>query len=317
MEKLSNTSILITGGCGFIGSNIVEYLAERVKFIRILDNLITGKMENVQFLLDKYDNIELMYGDITNLENCRKATHNIDVICHQAALGSVPRSIDDPLSSHLNNVNGFLNILLAAKENNIKRVVYASSSSVYGDHPVLPKVESNTGNVLSPYAATKAIDEIYGGVFTKCYGMECIGLRYFNVFGPRQDPNGAYAAVIPKFLNLMKQGIEPVINGDGSFSRDFTYIENVVQANVKALFTQNEKCYGEAFNIGAGGRFSLIELFNSLKEELNIDMEPKFGPNRPGDIPHSNADISKAKNMLEYEPKIDFKMGISKYVKSI
>ena len=315
MEELTKKSILITGGCGFIGSNIVEYLAEKVKYIRIFDNLITGKIENIQFLLDKYDNIEFMYGDITNLENCRKAVKNIDVICHQAALGSVPRSIEDPLSSHLNNVNGFLNVLLAAKENNIKRVVYASSSSVYGDHPVLPKVENNTGNVLSPYAATKAIDEIYGGVFTKCYGMECIGLRYFNVFGPRQDPNGAYAAVIPKFLNLIKNGIQPKINGDGSFSRDFTYIENVVQANVKALFTENDKCYGETFNIGAGGRFSIIELFNCLKKELNIDIEPIFGPNRPGDIPHSNADISKAKNMLEYEPKIDFKMGISKYVK--
>ena len=313
---IKDSNILVTGGAGFIGSNIVEQLLNNgVRFIRILDNLKTGKIDNIQFLLDKYSNLEFMYGDISNLEDCRKAVRNIDVITHQAALGSVPRSIEDPLSSHISNVNGFLNILISAKEEGIKRIVYASSSSVYGDHPVLPKVEEYTGNVLSPYAATKAIDEIYAGVFTKCYNMECIGLRYFNVFGPRQDPNGAYAAVIPKFLNLMQQGIQPVINGDGSFSRDFTYIENVVQANIKALFIDNNKCYGEAFNIGAGGRFSLIELFNILKKELKLDMNPIFGPNRPGDIPHSNADITKAKNMLGYDPKINFETGIIKYVK--
>lgn len=311
-----NLNILVTGGAGFIGSNIVEKLLnDGVKFVRILDNLKTGKINNIQFLLDKYSNLEFMYGDISNLEDCRKAVKDINVITHQAALGSVPRSIDDPLSSHISNVNGFLNILISAKEEGIKRVVYASSSSVYGDHPVLPKVEENTGNVLSPYAATKAIDEIYAGVFTKCYNMECIGLRYFNVFGPRQDPNGAYAAVIPKFLDFMKNGIRPTINGDGSFSRDFTYIENVVQANIKGLTIDNNKCYGEAFNIGAGGRFSLIELFNILKKELNLDIEPIFGPNRPGDIPHSNADITKAKNMLGYDPRIDFETGIIKYVK--
>ena len=310
-----NLNILVTGGAGFIGSNIVEKLLnDGVKFVRVLDNLKTGKIDNIQFLLDKYSNLEFMYGDISNLEDCRKAVKDINVITHQAALGSVPKSIDDPLSSHISNVNGFLNILISAKEEGIKRIVYASSSSVYGDHPVLPKVEENTGNVLSPYAATKAIDEIYAGVFTKCYNMECIGLRYFNVFGPRQDPNGAYAAVIPKFLNFMKNGIRPTINGDGSFSRDFTYIENVVQANIKGLTTDNKKCYGEAFNIGAGGRFSLIELFNILKKELNLDMNPIFGPNRPGDIPHSNADITKAKNMLGYDPKINFETGIHKLI---
>jgi UDP-N-acetylglucosamine 4-epimerase len=312
---MKNVNYLVTGGAGFIGSNIVETLLnENVKFVRILDNLKTGKMENIQFLLDKYDNLEFMYGDISILEDCRKAVKDIDVITNQAALGSVPRSVNDPLSSHIANVNGFLNILIAAKEEGIKRVVYASSSSVYGDHPVLPKVEENTGNVLSPYAATKAIDEIYAGVFTKCYGMECIGLRYFNIFGPRQDPNGAYAAVIPKFISLMKSGKQPTINGDGTFSRDFTYVENAVQANILALTTDNEKCFGEAFNIGAGGQFSLLKLIDVLKKELNVDIDPVFGSKRPGDIPHSNADISKAQKLLNYNPKISFEEGIHKLI---
>jgi UDP-N-acetylglucosamine 4-epimerase len=310
-----NLRILVTGGAGFIGSNIVETLLKQgVKHVRILDNLITGKMENIQFLLDKYDNVEFMYGSIADLETCRKAVKDMDVITNQAALGSVPRSVADPLSSHIANVNGFLNILIAAKEEGIKRVVYASSSSVYGDHPVLPKVEENTGNVLSPYAATKAIDEIYAGVFYRCYGMECIGLRYFNIFGPRQDPNGAYAAVIPKFISLMRSGTQPTINGDGTFSRDFTYVENAVQANILGLTTENEKCFGEAMNIGAGGQTSLLELIEVLKKELDVDIDPIFGPERPGDIPHSNADISKAQNMLGYDPKISFEMGMKKYV---
>jgi UDP-N-acetylglucosamine/UDP-N-acetylgalactosamine 4-epimerase len=306
--------VLVTGGAGFIGSNIIESLLKQgVKHIRILDNLVTGKMENIQFLLDKNDNVEFMCGSIADLETCRKAVKDMDVITNQAALGSVPRSINDPLSSHIANVNGFLNILVAAKEVGIKRVVYASSSSVYGDHPVLPKVEENTGNILSPYAATKAIDEIYAGVFTRCYGMECIGLRYFNIFGPRQDPNGAYAAVIPKFISLMKEGKQPVINGDGTFSRDFTYVENAVQANILALTTENKECYGEAVNIGAGGQSSLLELIKVLQKELEVDIEPIFGPERPGDIPHSNADISKAQNMLGYDPKISFEEGMAKY----
>ena len=312
---MENLNVLVSGGAGFIGSNIIETLLNNgVKFVRIIDNLKTGKMENIQFLLNKYENVEFFYGDISNLEDCRKAVKNIDVITNQAALGSVPRSVNDPLSSHIANVNGFLNILIAAKEEGIKRVVYASSSSVYGDHPVLPKVEENTGNVLSPYAATKAIDEIYAGVFTRCYNMECIGLRYFNIFGPRQDPNGAYAAVIPKFISLMKSGKQPVINGDGTFSRDFTYVENAVQANILALITENKKCFGEAFNIGAGGQTSLLELIKVLQKELKTDIEPIFGPNREGDIPHSNANITKAKNMLEYEPKISFEEGMKKYI---
>ena len=314
-NKIKDLSILVTGGTGFIGSNIVEFLLKNgVKSVRVLDNLSTGKMKNLQPFLDEYDNLEFMYGDIAHLETCRKAMNGIDFITHQAALGSVPRSVGDPLSSHISNVNGFLNILIAAKETGIKRIVYASSSSVYGDHPVLPKVEENTGNVLSPYAATKAIDEIYAGVFTRCYDMECLGLRYFNIFGPRQDPNGAYAAVIPKFISLLKDGEKPTINGDGSYSRDFTYVENAVQANVLALCTENRSCFGEAFNIGAGGQFSLLEMLTIIKKELKSDIEPKFGPNRPGDIPHSNADISKAKTMLGYDPKISFEMGMKKYV---
>ena len=253
-----------------------------------------------------------MYGDISNLEICRKAMNGMDCVCHQAALGSVPRSINDPLSSHISNVTGFLNILIAAKENNIKRIIYASSSAIYGDEEQLPKQENKTGNALSPYAATKQIDEIYANVFTKCYGMECIGLRYFNVFGPRQSPNGPYAAVIPKFINLMKNNKSPIINGDGTYSRDFTYIENVVQANILALTTINKQCYGNVFNVGAGSRITILELAIIIKKELNFDGDIIFGKCRPGDIPHSNADISKAKKMLDYDPRIDFNTGIKK-----
>lgn len=307
-------NILITGGAGFIGSNIVEKLMTNpnINKIRILDNLSTGNKDNIKnFLSEK---VEFMYGDISNLETCRKACKDMDRICHQAALGSVPRSINDPLSSHIANVNGFLNILIAAKENNIKRVVYASSSSVYGDHPDLPKVENKTGNVLSPYAATKAIDEVYAGVFTKCYGMECIGMRYFNIFGPRQDPNGAYAAVIPKFIDAMKNDKKPNINGDGSFSRDFTFVDNAAQANYLALTTENNECFGEAFNIGVEGQVSLVKLVEILNKEMKKNIEPTFGPNRPGDVPHSNADISKAKKLLGYNPEVLFEEGIIKTI---
>jgi len=313
--NVSNLNILITGGAGFIGSNIVEYLLKNnVKKVRVIDNLSTGNKNNLTPFLEKYDNLEFMYGDISKLEDCRKAVKGMDVITNQAALGSVPRSMKDPLSSHISNVNGFLNILIAAKEEGIKRVVYASSSSVYGDHPVLPKVEENTGNVLSPYAVTKAVDELYAGVFSKCYNMQCIGLRYFNVFGPRQDPKGAYAAVIPKFIDIMKNGNSPTINGDGSFSRDFTYVDNVVQANVKALTTDNKESYGEVFNIGAGGRITILELVDAINKGLNTSIKPILGKNRPGDIPHSNACVDKAINLLNYEPKISFEQGIIKTI---
>lgn len=314
---MDTKSILVTGGAGFIGSNIVEYLLSNgVKFVRVLDNLSTGKKSNIEYMLAKYSNLEFMYGDIANLENCRNAVKGIDIICHQAALGSVPRSVEDPLSSHISNVNGFLNILLAAKEIGIKRVVYASSSSVYGDNSVLPKVEDKTGNVLSPYAATKEIDEIYASVFTKCYEMECIGLRYFNIFGPRQDPNGAYAAVIPKFIQLMKNNTSPKINGDGTYSRDFTYVTNAVQANVLGMMTDNKEVFGTAFNIGCGGQYSLNELVDAINSGLGTNIEPIYGELRPGDIPHSNANISKAEKMLGYKVLVKFEEGIKRLIDS-
>lgn len=310
-----NKTVLVTGGAGFIGSNIVEaLLLNGVKFVRIIDNLATGSKKNIEQLLDKYPNLEFMYGDISNLDTCRMAVKGIDVITHQAALGSVPRSILLPLQSHVANVNGFLNILIAANEEGIKRVVYASSSSVYGDNPTLPKIEENTGSVLSPYAATKAIDEIYANVFTRCYGMECIGLRYFNIFGPRQDPNGAYAAVIPKFISLIRSGKSPVINGDGTFSRDFTYVANAVHANLLGLTTDNEDCYGEAFNIGCEGQISLNELVRIINTIMGTNIMPTYGELREGDIPHSNANISKAQQMLNYYPIMEFIDGMEKLI---
>ena len=312
---METKSILITGGAGFIGSNIVEHLLTNgVKFVRILDNLSTGKKSNIETLIEKYPQLEFMYGDISNLETCRLAVKNIDIICHQAALGSVPRSVNDPLSTHISNVNGFFNILLAAKEVGIKRIVYASSSSVYGDNQILPKVEDKTGNVLSPYAATKAIDEMYAGVFTKCYGMECIGLRYFNIFGPRQDPAGAYAAVIPKFIQLIKNNTSPQINGDGTYSRDFTYVDNAVQANVLGMFTNNSNIYGLSFNIGCGDQYSLNELVKIINMNLDKNIKPIYGDLRPGDIPHSNANITKAKTELGYNVLVNFEEGIKRLI---
>lgn len=313
---MENKRILVTGGAGFIGSNITEFLLENnIKFVRILDNLSTGHKSNIQFLLEKYSNLEFIYGDISNLETCRNAVKDIDIICHQAALGSVPRSVLDPLSSHLSNVNGFLNILIAANEVSIKRIVYASSSSVYGNNSILPKIEENVGDVLSPYAATKKIDEIYAGVFTKCYSMECIGLRYFNVFGPRQDPNGQYAAVIPKFIKLMENDKQPLINGDGTFSRDFTYIDNVVYANILAMFSCNKDAFGQALNVGCGSQYSLNTVINIINKNLNKNIIPMYGSLRTGDIPHSNADITKSKLILGYTVKVNFEEGISKLIK--
>ena len=314
-EELRGKAVLVTGGAGFVGSHIVEQLSRlNLKLIRVIDNLSTGSIANINPFISENSNVEFIYGDISNLENCRKAVDGIDVICHQAALGSVPRSVGDPLTSHISNVNGFLNILIAAKEIDIKRIVYASSSSVYGDHPDLPKVEDKTGNILSPYAATKAIDEIYAQVFTRCYDVQCIGLRYFNVFGPRQSPTGPYAAVIPKFIELMRSGHRPVINGDGSFSRDFTYVGNVVQANIKALTINSKKTYGEVFNIGAGGRITILKLVDAINKGLDTDIKPIFGEKRHGDISHSNACVDKARDMLGYNPEISFDEGIIKLI---
>jgi UDP-N-acetylglucosamine/UDP-N-acetylgalactosamine 4-epimerase len=313
---MNHLTLLITGGCGFIGSHLVEKLTPLYKKVIVVDNLISGHKSNIEPFLQKYKNLKFIYCDLCDMENLRKIfrDYTINQVCHQAALGSVPRSIVDPFSSHNNNVNGFLNILVCCKNYGVNRVVYASSSSVYGDNDILPKQENKVGNVLSPYAATKKIDEIYANIFWRCYKIETIGTRYFNVFGPRQDPNGPYAAVIPKFIDLMKKNKSPSINGDGSFSRDFTFVDNVVQANLLALNTTNNKAYGEAFNIGAGGNTTILELFNVLKEKLHFERNVKFVMKRIGDIPHSHADISKARTILGYDPKIKFSEGISKLV---
>lgn len=310
---MENKSFLVTGGAGFIGSHIVEYLLEHhAKFVRIVDNLSTGNMANINHLLQKYKNIEFIFGDVTNYDICWKCVDGIDIICHQAALGSIPRSIDNPLNTHNSNVNGFLNILEAARRNKVHRIVYASSSSVYGDDTNIGKIEDCIGKQLSPYAITKYIDELYADIYTKLYGLECIGLRYFNVFGPRQSPIGPYAAVIPKFINTLKKSERPVINGDGSFSRDFTFVTNVVQANMKAMSVQNKDCYGQVFNIGCGNKTSILELVHMIKELIGTDVNPIFTDQRKGDVAHSVADISKAKLLLNYEPHITVYDGLVK-----
>jgi UDP-N-acetylglucosamine/UDP-N-acetylgalactosamine 4-epimerase len=308
--------ILVTGGAGFIGSHVAEELLKRGAFVRVLDNLSNGnKAQNVDFLLKQYgpQRYEFVHGDITDLETCRRSVAGgITAISHQAAMGSVPRSMTDPLLYHKNNVTGFMHMLIAAKEAGVRRVVYASSSSVYGDDKVLPKVEENVGNVLSPYAATKSIDEVYAGTFHRCYGMECVGLRYFNIFGPRQDPNGQYAAVIPKFIETVKAGKSPTINGDGSFSRDFTYVANAVHANILAMTTTNSAAFGQAFNIGAGGQTSILSMLTTICQCMDRadTVAPIMGPVRAGDIPHSNADVRKARDILGYVPLVQFQEGI-------
>jgi len=309
--------LLITGGCGFIGSNIAKYFLENNYFesITIVDNLSTGFIENIKKLLDTYQNLNFIEGNIQDIEVCRYITKNIDMICHQAATGSVPRSINDPFFYHKNNVDGFFNLLIAAKENGCKRFVYASSSSVYGENENLPKIENKTGDVLSPYAATKKINEIYANVFHKCYGMEIIGLRYFNVFGEKQNPNGEYAAVIPKFIDCIKNDKSPIIYGDGSFSRDFTYVKNVVLANYLALTTTNSECFGEVFNIGAGGRVTINDIFYKICKIIGKNITPNYQPNRKGDIPHSNASIEKAFFLLGYVPQYDFEDGLQRTIK--
>jgi UDP-N-acetylglucosamine/UDP-N-acetylgalactosamine 4-epimerase len=306
---------LVTGGAGFIGSNVVDYLLKKGHFVRVLDNLVTGNKKNIEHNLNN-SNFEFIYGDICNLEIVRKACKDIDAISHQAALGSVPRSIDEPLGSHQANINGFLNILVGAKENAIKRIVYASSSAVYGDETNLPKREDRIGKPLSPYAITKYVDELYGKMFTDLYNMECIGFRYFNVFGPRQDPNGVYAAVIPKFIDHLKRNTSPTIHGDGQYSRDFTYVENVVEANYLGLTTTNDKCFGEIFNIGAGGRVTILEMYQSICKIMGVSVKPVFGPIRKGDIPHSNANIEKANLLLNFTPTFSFEDGIRKYLEN-
>ena len=314
--SLENTSFLVTGGAGFIGSHITETLLEKgAKFVRILDNLSTGKKSNIQFILDKFgDCVEFMHGDLADLDKCRKAVVNIDRVCHQGALGSVPRSIDDPLTSHKSNVDGTFNIFLACHEAGIKRVCYASSSSIYGDSLELPKVEDVIGNLLSPYAGTKYIDEIYSSIFTRVYEMECIGFRYFNVYGPRQDPTGVYAAVIPVYISKLSANQQVIIQGDGTKSRDFTYISNVVDANILGLMTENKQAFGEVFNIGIGSRVTIQNVHDEIAKILGSELKADYGPNRRGDTDHSDANIDKARTILSYEPKVNFIDGLKKTI---
>ena len=303
--------ILVTGGAGFIGSNLTEALLkdERVKFVRVLDNLSTGFLKNLEpFMSDP--RFEFLEGDIRDYDTCKKAVDGIDAITHQAALGSVPRSINDPLTTNNVNITGALNVFTAAKEAGIKRVVYAASSSTYGDHPGLPKVEDKIGNPLSPYAVTKYVNELYARVYANLYAMEFIGLRYFNIFGPRQNPNGPYAAVIPLFAEALINMKPPTINGDGSHSRDFTFVANAVQANILSLFTTSQEAVNQVYNIACGEQTSLLELFNGLNKEANTTLQPIFGPERLGDVKHSLADISKARTLLGYTPDITVNDGL-------
>lgn len=300
---------LVTGGAGFIGSNLCEAITDMGYQVRCLDNLSTGKQENVDFLLDR-ENYTFIKGDIRDLDTCMEACNGVTYVLNQAAWGSVPRSIEMPLLYEEINIRGTLNMMEAARQSGVKKFVYASSSSVYGDHPVLPKVEGQEGNLLSPYALTKRVDEEYGKLYKKLYGLDTYGMRYFNVFGRRQDPDGAYAAVIPKFIKLLLHDEVPTINGDGKQSRDFTYIDNVIEANLKACLAPSEAA-GNAFNIAYGGREYLIDIYYDLCKALGKEIEPNFGPDRAGDIKHSNADITKAKNLLGYDPDYDFASGIA------
>lgn len=300
---------LVTGGAGFIGSNLCEAITDMGYQVRCLDNLSTGKQENVDLLAGR-ENYTFIKGDIRDLDTCIEACRGVNYVLNQAAWGSVPRSIEMPLLYEEINIHGTLNMMEAARRQGVKKFVYASSSSVYGDHPTLPKVEGQEGNLLSPYALTKRVDEEYGKLYKKLYGLDTYGMRYFNVFGRRQDPDGAYAAVIPKFIRQLLRGEVPTINGDGKQSRDFTYIDNVIEANLKACLASSEAA-GEAFNIAYGGREYLIDIYYDLCKALDKDVEPNFGPDRAGDIKHSNADISKAKRLLGYDPDYDFAKGIA------
>jgi UDP-N-acetylglucosamine/UDP-N-acetylgalactosamine 4-epimerase len=302
------STFLVTGSAGFIGSNLVEAILKLGYRVRGLDNFSTGKKENVDSLLVN-PNYEFIEGDVRDLGTCMKACEGVDYVLHQAAWGSVPRSIEMPLIYEEINIKGTLHMIEAARQNGVKKFVYASSSSVYGDEPNLPKKEGKEGNVLSPYALTKMVDEEYGKLYTNLYGLDTYGLRYFNVFGRRQDPNGTYAAVIPKFIKQLLNNESPTINGDGKQSRDFTYIENVIEANLKACIASSEAA-GQAYNIAYGGREFLIDIYNHLLNALGKDIQPVFGPDRKGDIKHSNADISKAQQMLRYEPEWSFERGI-------
>lgn len=319
MKKLANKKVLVTGGAGFIGSNLCEHLLSLNCYVVCLDNFATGKKNNILEFLNN-PKFTLIEGDIRNFNDCLRATEDMDYVLHQAALGSVPRSIKDPITTNSVNVNGFLNVLIASRDNKVKRFVYAASSSTYGDSSELPKVEYKIGKPLSPYAITKYVNELYANIFSEIYNMQTIGLRYFNVFGRKQDPNGAYAAVIPKFVASLMNGKSPIINGDGTYSRDFTYIDNVIQANILSLLAK-ETAVNTVYNVAYGERNSLIELVHCLKEYLSVydpsikNIKLKFGPNRVGDIPHSQASIEKAKNKLNYNPQYSLQEGLKEAVK--
>ena len=319
-EKLRSSKILVTGAAGFIGSNLCEALLEIGSIVIGLDNFATGHKKNLSTLL-KHSNFTFIEGDIRNIEDCHKACEGADFVLHQAALGSVPRSINDPITSNDVNVSGFLNMLVASRDAGVKRFIYAASSSTYGDSKSLPKIEENIGKPLSPYAITKYVNELYADNFKRTYDLDTIGLRYFNVFGRKQDPNGAYAAVIPKFVMQFMKHESPVINGDGSFSRDFTYIDNVIQMNLLAMTSNNEAALNNVYNTAFGERTTLNELTMLLKKYLSdfdpaiANIEVKHGPERKGDVPHSLASIDKAKNLLGYDPKYDMKSGLKEAVK--
>lgn len=318
-QKIQNKKVLVTGGAGFIGSNLCEDLLQHNNHVVCLDNFSTGFKHNILHHLSN-PNFTLKDGDIRNLLDCQMAMKGVDIVLHHAALGSVPRSLNNPATTNDVNVSGFLNMLIAAKEANVKRFVYAASSSTYGDSESLPKVEEVIGKPLSPYAVTKLTNELYAHVFSLNYGMEIIGLRYFNVYGKRQDPNGAYAAVIPKFVDQLMRYESPLINGDGSYSRDFTYIANVIQMNHLAATTTNQQALGEVFNTAVGDRTTLLQLTELLKKHLSqhdpkiADVAIKFGPNRKGDIPHSLASVEKAKKLLGYEPTHRLDEGLKEAV---
>lgn len=307
-----NSLFLVTGGAGFIGSNLCEAILNLGYRVRCLDDLSTGKQKNVDMFLDNL-NYEFIKGDIKDFDICMSACKSVDYVLNQAAWGSVPRSLEMPIFYCKNNIEGTLNMLEAARQNGVKKFVYASSSSVYGDEPNLPKTEGREGNLLSPYALTKRCDEEWAKLYTMHYGLDTYGMRYFNVFGRRQDPDGAYAAVIPKFIKQLMHDEAPTINGDGKQSRDFTYIENVIEANLKACLASHEAA-GQAFNIAYGGREYLIDIYHTLTQALDKNIEPHFGPDRKGDIKHSNADISKARKLLDYDPDYNFAKGLGEAI---
>lgn len=319
-EKLAGKHVLVTGGAGFIGSNLCEKLISLNVKVRCLDNYATGKKSNIEALI-QHPNFELIEGDITEVETCQNVTKGVDFVLHQAALGSVPRSIKDPLTTNKVNIEGFLNILNASVSNKVQKFIYAASSSTYGDSKSLPKVENIIGNPLSPYAITKYANELYAGVFSSIYGIQTVGLRYFNVFGKRQDINGPYAAVIPKFIDALMQYKAPIINGDGSYSRDFTHVDNVVQMNLRALIKEDSDIGSSTvYNTAVGDRTTILELFEKIRKSLAVYdekilmIEPEFGNVRQGDVPHSLASIEKACQELGYNPDIKIDQGIKKTV---